>query len=134
QMGAPEPITAWGKVARVEGRCPDGDILRKGTTFVVSNDRVWPELCTHATLAILDTIRRMAPDRGRTEASARHHDGSHSLEMEVYKVAEVRSQANEGRSAAPVPRFGAGQPETYAAAHAKSNWISRAVISGFMAS
>src|SRR5205807_1359988 len=43
------------------------------------------------------------------------------------------SRANES-TRAPAPRFGAGEPETYAAAHVKSNWISRAVISGFMAS
>src|SRR5437588_247928 len=55
-LGAPEPIAAWGKIAEVVGDCPDGQTLRKGTTFVVADGRVWPSLCQHADRAVLDAL------------------------------------------------------------------------------
>ena len=69
-MGAPEPIVAWGKVAKVVGTCPDGETPSKGTSFVVADGRVWPRLCSHAETRILETAGRMEADEELDRSSA----------------------------------------------------------------
>jgi hypothetical protein len=132
-LGAPEPIVAWGKIAKVVGACPDGETPRKGTTFVVAEGRVWPSICRHAEMRILETAGRMEAD-DLDEAPARYQDGAHVVDLEMYRAPAHRP------ASAPVP-VGASREAPIARlvesddsdAAPEPNWLPRAVISGFMA-
>jgi len=83
--GAPSPADFWGKVVTVSGTCPDGATPTKGQTFVVSGQRVWPELCPHAREAIFALISRIEDDEVHTSEPARVLDNDHRIMMEVHK-------------------------------------------------
>jgi len=131
--GAPEPIVAWGKVASVAGACPDGDTPRRGATFVVAQGRVWPPVCRHVDVRILEAAQRME-GADAEEIPVRYQDGSHLIELDLYEApaphlvpAAAQSWAIGSESGT---RSGARSVEEPAP---ESRWLPRAVISGFMA-
>jgi hypothetical protein len=84
--GAHAPVTVWGKVVNVTGRCPTGETPQPGQRFAVADGGLWPALCEHAQGVVLQEVARM--ERGETpdEVPARYHDADHTMEMALYKA------------------------------------------------
>jgi hypothetical protein len=82
------PVTMWGKVSQVVGRCPTGRTPQPGQLFTVEDGKIWPELCVHAERAILDQAARMGRDGKFMDGSAHFADADHELDFELHQSAD----------------------------------------------
>lgn len=84
--GVRGPISVWGKVVDVFGRCPTDHTPQRGQAIVVAGGRVWPDLCVHARDAILSEATLIERDPELDSAPVRFHDADHEFDIELYRA------------------------------------------------